>query len=175
MIYLEFNHEILRTENLDDGPVLCMDAALGNLRYRLLIEQGQIKNGSVVTKYRQDGTSEQQYVFHNYMTNIQVLDAEEKEESCLVGGAYVSGKGLVIGGRKWGKWTGDTFEGCFNNDKPCGTWTWDQEETLLSGEVIITTKNITINGGGGSQAIEDAPDTFRRDWERTRTELANRG
>ena len=63
-------------------------------------------------KYRQDGTSEQQYVFHNYQDNLTVLEAEEREESCLVGGAFVSGKGLVIGGRKWGKWTGDTFEGC---------------------------------------------------------------
>ena len=81
--------------------------------------------------------------------------------------------------KKWGRWTGDSFEGCFNNDQACGEWVWDEEQELVSGEVIIATKKITVNTGN-PQAITDAPDDFRKNNERLRTaanvrELAKRG
>ena len=171
-IYLEFNHETLMADHLNDGPVLCMDA-LGNLRYRLLLQDGEIANGSLVTRYITDGRSDQQYIYHSYQPGLTVLEGMEKEESCLVGGAMVPGRGTVVGGKKWGKWEGDTFEGFYNNDQPLGSWVWDVEEELMSGEFVVTTKKITVQNGN-PQAITDAPDSFRHDNEVLRQEARNR-
>ena len=61
----------------------------------------------------------------------------------------------------------------YDNDKPIGQWSWDQERELLSGEVVVNTKRVHIHGGDGS-AVTDAPDDFRKNNEILRQEARNR-
>ena len=123
-VFIEFNHEILRAESLDvDGPVLVMDC-LGNLRYRLLLRDGAIAQGSLVTQYRPNGRSEFQYVYHRYQPNLQVLEAEEQVGSVVVGGEQLVGTGMAVkkGDQwvKWGLWQGDKFSGYFKGETTGG-------------------------------------------------------
>jgi len=169
--FIWFDTSMIRLPDLEDGPKIGYNC-LGGLSHQLTLRDGTIPNGSKVTSYREDGTSEKQWIYHSYQTNIQVLDSKEGEESCVIQGDFILGHGLLVEdprnpGRyvKQGLWQGDDWSGTYMMGAEIGEWEIEVEDRVFQ---------YRINGRGSGSLVTDRPDTFRRDQEKERTEANKR-
>ena len=195
--FIWFDNSIIRLSDLEDGTNKIGYNCLGGLSHQFTLLNGAIPDGSKVTSYREDGTSDKQWIYHNYQSNLQMLDSKEGEEECVIHGEFILGHGLLVEdprnpGRyiKHGFWQGDDWSGTYMMGAEIGEWEIYRDELLPSGSMGEKHYQFRITSGSPA-LVREAPDDFRvRDEvaameahqrERTksvddiRKELANRG